>query len=1238
MRLLTNQLLRLSAHSRKENTTANQIKAVLTILDAFGNAKTLMNPNASRHGRLVELHFSSAKGRITNAKFLAYNLDKSRLGRLTHEERTFHVFYQFLAGATPNERDHFNLEDPSDYALLASSGCYRLPSGPFSDDSIALGELRAALASLGFKPKHLQSIFTILSVILLMSNLEFGFVSGETGACATSDSAAYVENRPVLEQVARLLGVDVDADVNGGGLEAVLTTRTRYVRKELVSVILDKEGAEKQRERCMRDLYAILFAYLVETCNHRLAPSAAAKIGETIPLVMLDQPGFQTRGPTGTMSVSLSSMPFVTTASGANSFEELTINFAEEVVSSFVNQQVFGAAGLNNVLKEDCLASGMKVPEELGGEELLGAGEACAELLTGGSVLGGGWASTKKIGGLVGIVSRASAAWKTKGGEEISREDEMSKELEEKYGSSGPSSVVHIERPTVSSPHSSHSHSLNSRSTMSFTITHFSGPVTYTAASFVEKDADLMDASFVSLLRSSRDSFISKLVSGPSLAAERHGRDAGIIVQAQVQSRPLRSVGAIFDQAVYTAGSLPAAIKARYPTATDEEIEAKARAVMAELEERGVVAGRGRGGLDPARTYGVLAQVGWTMSEVVSILQGVVCPVKLLDLKCMQGATAGQNPFELPDFSSGFDEAAAEGAGGGAVGIPSPGTRIFVLNHIRPNDSASPNSFDKRRVKAQIKSLGVAELVKRFSSSPAAVSPFQGDDGVPVPTGLRGDWTVAMDAHAFCERYVGRMRGTDGERLRQCARAEGWRDGVDVIYMPVKAKGLDSVSLARGGDGYEAIEGGAPPVRGRGRKPSMSGTLGRESEDNMRGAAGGETTGRVWLTYDAWKGVEDGVRAMEKAGGAMSAAGGTTVDGHGGTYEGDYGDADDATTDWGHSANHASNMLTIPGGGVGYGGAAADESNDNLLLPRTAADGSKYLDPNGGGYAAGGLKSPGQGNFGGELTPPYPPSPSFGGDSKEDMSRVSAGGGGGPGNGDGGMIVKEAGAAGQAVEEVPTSRTRRWWLWIVWGTTWWMPSFMLRIIGRMKRPDVRLAWREKYTIFWLILLLNGIVIFYIVEFGRLLCPDYDKAWSLNEVNQHQGDNDYWVAVQGTVYDLTKFIGGDHSDIANIVSNSPDNLEQLAGQDLTNYFPPPLNLACYPLVDNEQLFLTHKNWSVVVPTAMHISGALQSQRSGLQQPTWYGDIFKKTMLEYRKGPLVWEAKDILAEARDDNIKR
>jgi len=209
------------------------------------------NPDASRCAKLVELHFSTGaatnggapparEGRIAGAKVLTYALDKSRLGKLTHEERTFHIFYQLLAGSTPSEREHLGLLDASEYNLLATSGCYRLPAGMAgskSDDGVMMGEVREAMRVVGFKPRAVQSVLGILNVVMLLSNLEFGYASEGK---AQHDEQAYIANPEVLSQIARLLSLDAsmsptssELTVGAEELLNVLTNRTRYVRKEV---------------------------------------------------------------------------------------------------------------------------------------------------------------------------------------------------------------------------------------------------------------------------------------------------------------------------------------------------------------------------------------------------------------------------------------------------------------------------------------------------------------------------------------------------------------------------------------------------------------------------------------------------------------------------------------------------------------------------------------------------------------------------------------------------------------------------------------------------------------------------------------------------------------------------------------------------------------------------------------------------------------------------------------------
>jgi chitin synthase len=296
--LLTNELLCLSSHTEGDVTSVAG-EGRLDHPRRLGNAKSPWNDNASRHARFLSLHFTPSKGRIAGAKFITFNLDKSRPStKHRAEERTFHIFYQFLNGATAEERDYFGLEDMSDYKLLSSSGCYRLSSatGMFLslDESIGMVQTRASLAALGFKPKHLSFIFTLLTSILLLDNLEFAY---QDEGVAERLAQAYATNPTVLAQAARLLGV-------GEELSAVLKARMRRIRKESVGVLLGEEQSAAQRDRCMRDLYAVLFAYIIETCNHRLSsslpqttsPSSASAtldaLSQNIPTFMFDQPGY----------------------------------------------------------------------------------------------------------------------------------------------------------------------------------------------------------------------------------------------------------------------------------------------------------------------------------------------------------------------------------------------------------------------------------------------------------------------------------------------------------------------------------------------------------------------------------------------------------------------------------------------------------------------------------------------------------------------------------------------------------------------------------------------------------------------------------------------------------------------------------------------------------------------------------------------------------------------------------
>ncbi|KAL0070282.1 hypothetical protein AAF712_002774 [Marasmius tenuissimus] len=1038
LRLLTNQILRLSSHSKPELRIAEQVKALSVVLDSFGNSKTLMNPNASRHARYIELHFNN-KGRISSAKALTFGLDKSRVNRLTHEERSFHVFYQFIAGCTPAERDALNIEDVSDYALLASSGTYRLPAGPFSDDSIAMGELRGAMRMLGFKPKATQSIFSLLITILLLGNLQF--VDGDM-----HDSSAYVSNTQVLDQVARMLGVAPEE------LSQVLTNKTSYVRKELYTVLLNARQSAAQRDSFVRDLYAILFAFVVETANHRIAPSSK----DTPPhsqIILFDQAGYQTRGAQGLSSIALTGNQPLVSAYGQNHFDEFVINVADEMLHNFVLRHTFeDGVGYNANMTSD----GISLPAIATMDN-----SACVELLRGSNVVE---KPLRKPGGLLGTMSRAASAHKAGKGSDHRNED-LHQELVTKYG---------VHASFVASPSQG-----GAADRGLFGINHYAGTCVYDVRDFVERDTDLVDAAFVTLLRGSTEAFVAKLFSGPGVAAERHVMDENIVVQAQVMSRPMRAATSVSDHTAVVRDSLDAG---------------RTSADLEHVEEKPEL-GRGK-------TYPVSTQVTFTLSDLLSNVHRA---------------------------------------------------RLWTLSCIRPNDSGSPNSFDKRRVKAQIRSLLLPDLASRRSV----------------------EFVADYDLHSFCERYVPTMQGSDGERITQFVRANGWTDGIDYHV------------------GYRS----------------------------------------VWLAYDAWKLAEDGVRRSEKEGKRLLGEAGMVDDDVASDAGGhDELDRADDATDYTHDTGYHD-----AGRGLAPPRRLEGESQDDLLLHRTGTNGTQYRDPNASGYGQGGLQTPGvaapaysDGDEGG----------AWGGSEWERKDRSAGGMGNIPPSNDNadGMVVKEA---ANAVEEVPTTKIRRVWLWIVWGCTWLIPSFLLKLIGRMKRPDIRLAWREKVTICWLIFLLNGSVVFYIAVFPKLLCPDFDHAWNPSEVSQHASDHDIYVSIQGSVYDVSNYIYGQHSDINGLASNGVDTIEAVSGQDLTPYFPYPLNQACEGLVSSGSIFITPKNFSDPAPTADHRSGEDRARdpNSLLHNNDWYTAHFLPTIREHYKGPLVYDKKKhIEAYARDESMKK
>jgi chitin synthase len=224
------------------------------------------------------------------------------------------------------------------------------------------------------------------------------------------------------------------------------------------------------------------------------------------------------------------------------------------------------------------------------------------------------------------------------------------------------------------------------------------------------------------------------------------------------------------------------------------------------------------------------------------------------------------------------------------------------------------------------------------------------------------------------------------------------------------------------------------------------------------------------------------------------------------------------------------------------------------------------------------------------------------------------------------------------IEKKTIPLSRRVWVVFVWALTGWIPSFVLRFVGRMKRPDVRMAWREKVSLMFVIAFINCFIVFYIVFFGNLICPNKDKAWSTKEVGFHQGGDDFYVSIRGRVYDISKFWQIEHGDTDTRPTDAL--MLPLAGKNLDPYFPMPMTLACpgfQNLTDSYRLEFNSTD-AIEIPQAVHTSGSQQPDpTTRLRDFDWYSERFLPRIKKYFKGDLVHSKKLIAEEARTKDRK-
>ncbi|KAJ2162957.1 hypothetical protein GGF46_000143 [Coemansia sp. RSA 552] len=216
-------------------------------------------------------------------------------------------------------------------------------------------------------------------------------------------------------------------------------------------------------------------------------------------------------------------------------------------------------------------------------------------------------------------------------------------------------------------------------------------------------------------------------------------------------------------------------------------------------------------------------------------------------------------------------------------------------------------------------------------------------------------------------------------------------------------------------------------------------------------------------------------------------------------------------------------------------------------------------------------------------------------------------------------------ATHETVEDVEITGTRKLWTFITWALTWWIPSPFLNWCGRMKRSDVRMAWREKVAICIIIVFIWCVLLFLIIGLGLVLCPK-EYVWTMEDVAGHNSPDDAYVAMRGRVYDISQYINQKHG--ISSYQASKDLMIMYTGQDINASFPIAVRTACPALVSPRtdpkySMYLTISDINALQTFPFtHKVGTLPSSKE-LSDQSFYSRYVLPTMDLFKKGDVVWD---------------
>lgn len=306
---------------RERHPVEDLILDINPILEAFGNAQTVMNDNSSRFGKYIELQFQEKTGTVLGASLSHYLLEKSRVVLQGEGELNFRVFASLFAGGEKKIMSYYRLHDYNKHNYLPEGVDVKSP-----DLEKEWRSVQQAMFTIGFKDSERDDIVAALAGILHLGDITLAEEGANDGSTVPPSS-----NSTLVATTDALLVDDDD-------LVRALCTGEINIRGEITITSKNAKQASDTRDGAAKAIYERLFSWLVRRIDAVLAanPSSMGNDsddgGDAVPssadlklltVGILDIFGFEDFE--------------------SNGFDQFCINLANERLQGYFNKHIFAA-------------------------------------------------------------------------------------------------------------------------------------------------------------------------------------------------------------------------------------------------------------------------------------------------------------------------------------------------------------------------------------------------------------------------------------------------------------------------------------------------------------------------------------------------------------------------------------------------------------------------------------------------------------------------------------------------------------------------------------------------------------------------------------------------------------------------------------------------------------------------------------------------------------------------------